>query len=930
MTNEVVRCGIAAACCALLVLGGCSADRLSRVEDPAISPPTGMPSVPTGAADVRHAGMVDTDNVPGNPPFQSQHGIPGGTALLLKSTVSPPEIAYAVYQTASRPTAPSKITFNVEYLDPTPATFTPEEGYYVGYADYASGHWVFSGLTRLGQMRITIPPTANVISPGNFIYSVVIAESWQAARVVSVEVGYDVGRGYETMMLSPPAGVSVGRMTDIQLDPSESPQIAYLRGPGTSIQLHDQVRIAWVSGTGWSHQDVTTAYPVKNFRFAIGDNGLRALVVSDDDTNDVHLLIDPPDASSDFTIDNVLSANPPGGCMPDVICINGADNPAGDLDTVLAVNIVDSAYPAIQTKFLRWSAGPPASGLVLPGPTRCPGRLCLARRSNKRAVVAVPTAAAYPVWDVEFGEFAALTNTWTFPVVPKWTNVKVDDSSDYQPEALVREEPGATTLVGAYTEDENAALVVARSATGWTFDPHDRVACALDPPVDCETFPDGRFGIVGEYGMYSLVLATGHPGTSGAWNNRYLTTDMATGFGASLAIDSTGTCHIAAADLLDGTLHYFKVTGSTVTDSIADWGGMASSFSTGYAPVVMVGDQLHVFYNDITHFRILHAVNEGGAWTKEGEVVATDGLPYYIEDAGYLEQSQLLYVTYIGAIDYGFRIASGKADGTEWETHRFVPDQQEYCPAADDEVNVGVLCITRAVDEETIGFAVGDPRGGPYAPELVTPNGDLMESPQDLAYDPHGDAWGAIGQNYGRQYCYYYYRQAPGVWAGPSIVDYETGANGRVIGAGLHYLPDGTARVVARAKADASTVYRFNLYSSPTGPPAFGLLTTAKTIDTAAFDILATRTAAGPGGDPLISIMYRQTGIPPWHLSVYGPQSSGTWPFQLDWNTAAQDVAWSEFAFGLASTSTGEAIQTVIDSVPASPLFGRVLVHYPW
>jgi len=888
-----------------------------------------MPGIPTGAADVRQAGMVDTDNVPGNPPFQSQHGIPDGTALLLKSTVTPPEIAYAVYQTAARATAPSKITFHMEYLDPTPATFTPEEGFYVGYADYASGHWVLSGLTRLGQVRVTIPPTANVVSPGGFIYSVVIAESWQAARVVSVEVGYDVGRDYEATMLAAPPGVSVGRMTDIQLDPSGSPQIAYLRGPGTSEHVHDQVRIARTTGTAWSHQDVPTTYPVNDFRFAIGDNGLRALVVRDDDTSDVHLLIDPPDASNEFTIDQLLVANPPGYCFPDVICINGADNPAGDLDTVLAVYVVDVAYPSIQTKFLHWTSGPFSTGNVLAGPSRCPGRLALARRSNNLAIIAVPTAAAYPVWDVQFGEFSALTGNWSFPAAPSWTNVNVDEN-DYHPEALVREEPGGTSLVGAYTEKYSDAVDVAQSSTGWTFDPLDRVGCAVQSPTDCETFPDGRLGLVGTYGMYSLVLVTGRPGTGGAWNNRYLTTDLATGIAASLAIDAAGTCHIAAPDLINGVLHYYKVTGSTVTDSVADYGGMGFGFSTGVAPVVTVGNEVHVFYTDATHFRVLHAVNVGGTWIREGEVVATDGLPYNLMDAGYLEHKQLLWVSYTGALDSGFRIATGKTDGTGWETHLLVPQAQEYCPAADDEENVGALCITSAIDHYTEGFAVGDPRNGPYSPEIVNPNPDLIDYPLTLAYDPHGQKWGAIGHDYDRHYCYYYYRQAPNVWTGPSVVAIQSGATGEVNGMGLHYLPNGTARVVTREQPDASTLVSFNVYSSPPGPPAFGLLANVTTINTTLEDVKALRTTPGPGGDPLIGIMHRLTATLAWHVSVYGPQSGGTWPLQFDWDSGVQDVLFSYYSFGFASDASGEAILSVIDSVKPSPFFGRVIVYYPW
>jgi len=886
-----------------------------------------MPGIPSGAADVRQANIVDTDSVPGNTMFSSQHATPAGAAAVLTSQTAPPEIAYAVYQHTARPQTPSKITFNVLYLDPTPNQTLATEGYYVGYADYAAGHWVLSGPYRQLQCRLTVPSSANVVSPGGFIYSVAITESGTSSRVVSVEVGYDIGRGYEATLLGPPPGVLCGRRTDIQLDPAGVPQIAYLRGPGVTQASRDQVFVARKSGSTWLRQLVTTSYPVTEVRLALGSNGLRALVLFDDHSGNIHWLIDPPDASFDFTTDEVLAIGA-AHCLPDVICVNGADNPAGDLDTVLAVFCVPNGPPNVDTKFARWTGGPTITGNVVGAPTREPGRLVLARRSDNTAIVSVPKAPLFPQWDVDVGSFSALTDTWGFGAYPTWTDLDVSES-DYHPEAVVRQLPGGS-LVGAYSVYSNNAVVVAQSSTGWAFDPADRVPGAQFSTLDCEVFPDGRLGIVGVYGNYSLVLHTGQPGTGGAWNSRNVTSEPYTGMQATLAIDAAGSCHIAAPNMFNGTLMYYKLDGATQTSQVVDTGAMTFGVSMIHAPIVMANNQLHVFYTDLTHLRLLHAVNENGTWLKEGEVLATEGFPYFAFAAGYLENEDRLWVGYMGAVGRKCYVASGKPDGTDWTASQFVGDAEEYCVMTDDETNVGALSYTYAVNGGALGFTVGDPRTGPHPTEIVAPTTELSRDPWALAYDAGAGTWGAVSNDVSHDECYYFYRQAPGVWTGPHLVTSSIGPTAYAIGSSLNYLPDGTARVVVMEREEATpNTLKANVYSSATGPPAFALLSTVMAYDLTVDKPDFVCAVPGPTGDPVIAVVYQKVATLDWRVAVYGPQSGGTWPLQFDWLSGVLEAP-EGYGCSMAATPAGEAALSIVDSDTTSPIFGRVLVYYPW
>ena len=101
---------------------------------------------------------------------------------------------------------PAMLTVEALYDDPDPAVSTPDEGYYVGYADFAKQRWVLSGPHRTGQTRLPIPDTADVVSDGGNIYSVVLTCSGQSAVIQFVRIGYDMGEGYEEYWLTDPPG----------------------------------------------------------------------------------------------------------------------------------------------------------------------------------------------------------------------------------------------------------------------------------------------------------------------------------------------------------------------------------------------------------------------------------------------------------------------------------------------------------------------------------------------------------------------------------------------------------------------------------------------------------------------------------------------------------------------------------------------------
>ena len=268
---------------ALLAGTGCSGSH-QPVAPPApesLAAP-GLPGFPGGEPERDSSALIGPVKL-GNE-FTWRHNAPeDGTDLILASNPPPGDsTSWAYYQFPQAGGPPIALTVNATFYDPTPHEQTPEEGYWVAYADYAKGCWQFSGPYRQAGARVFIPPEAEVLSPGGFHYGLVLTWGGRFARLHSVKLGYDDGLGYEEYWLSAPPGEATGHRNDIELDASGNPQIAYLHQPAMPMMERGQTRVAAFDGTVWTTQDIDTTFEVDRLQFAIGDGGRRALLMANE------------------------------------------------------------------------------------------------------------------------------------------------------------------------------------------------------------------------------------------------------------------------------------------------------------------------------------------------------------------------------------------------------------------------------------------------------------------------------------------------------------------------------------------------------------------------------------------------------------------------------------------------------------------------
>lgn len=915
-----------------LALASCGGGGPATSAGGTVQPPgaAGLPAVPSGELDLRYASLVDSDAVDGAAYVDSAHASPDGvTAARLEPGSGPGfQAAWALYPIAKRAGQPSMLTVTGYYFDPDPLAARAGEGFWVGLANYGTLRWDWSGpYASTSQVRIPIAPGMNVASGGGMVYCCVVAAPGNTARVVQVQVGYDTGPGYEDYWLAPPPGETAGRCNDIQLSPAGDVQIAYLRGPGVFGAIHDQAYIIRWTGAQWLPQHVPTPYYISYLRFAIGDSGYRALLVMDAATNDLHLLRDH--GTGDFTTDDIIVAGAEPDYLGSVIYINGADNPAGLLDTVLCTYCDAAAPPNINTRFYRQTEGGPLPvvGDIVGAPTRPPGRLTLTRTSNKTALVTVPSAPAWPTWNADVGEFAALTDTWNFALAPAWPALNVTDGGEFQPAATILRLPGGA-LLGAYINKDKLGVNLALDAAAWADDPLNYIPGAFGDKLDIESFPDGRVGFLGMYGSNSPMLVTGTPG-AGSWTRRYISSIPWSGMESSLAITSTGTCVAASMDAARGSLRYYRITDSQITAAEIDKGGGAPGITMGDVALAYAAGQLNAFFVDNSHLRLMRAVNENGVWLNEGVPVTADGYPYVVVDAGYLEQSGLLYAAYLDAVDYSIWIASGLPDGTDWVARRFIAVPNEGFEVADDGQDIGVVGMHMLPGDHAYAFYLGSPREGTPIEEIISPNGDLVDYPQHLAYNAANSRWGLACTAQDGHYAYYFERQAPYLWAGPYIVASELGAGGEIYPAGLSYSASGSARVPVAQKVAGGTVWNINIYAAP-DLPVFTLLSNLGAYDTAALDVQIVWSDAQADGEPQVAVIHRLIAATTWDVTVYEPTGPGAWAPDYVWPSQVHDITDSEMGFDILVLPDNRSVLSLVENDAATPQFGQAQLHYPW
>jgi hypothetical protein len=865
--------------------------------------------------------------------FAWRHNAPDvGTDLHLISTEPPGDYAaWAYYEFADTGMQPLALTVNGQYIDPNPHEDLPDEGYWIAYADYAKGRWVYSGPHRQGQARAFIPSTANLVSPGGFIYALVLTWGGAEAMLKSVQIGYDAGFGYEESWLATPQGVAVGNRCDIQLDAAGQPQIAYLRSERVAFSNSGKARVAVRGLLGWEVTAIPTSFDVSVVRLALGDGGCRALLLLEDEWTSPELWLYYDPGTGDFTEQHQVSAIAEPDCLPGVTFVNSADNPAGDLDLAL-MTYANTAAGGQQTTVYRTFDGvvlSPEQSLHI-DKTTAGGTLSLSTRANKTALVGVADDTGGWRYYVGTCALTAPPPHWDFSAITSWVcGSDVDASDDFAPDFALRELPGGD-FVASYRSD--GEVVLARwDGTNWLQNERDSHPLSTTEIMDMEVYSDDYVGIAGNYGFLAPVLHRGQVAVgSMTWDTHYLDGLTEPRLSLALAVGGDDTSHLAAFSMNDFTIDYITRTmGGDVAVEKVDVGGMMQGYTTGQVEVVAVDDQVHVFYVDGAHLWPMHAVNVGGVWVKDGEIIAKDSGAYYFAGAGYLESSGMLYCAWWDVLDGSVLVASATGDMSEWEVVSFCPTVfSPFAFVADNEVDIGVLTmnVNMGLGDGTIVFCQGPPREGTTIFEDLGSAEGVMGEHWHLAYN-HGDGtWGALITDSSEQRTRYYRRNVDGTWLGPSTVLQRDGS-GKAVGAGLCYrASDGAARVLVRQRVDTSNLNYLTIFSAPQGSMNFSFVSSFASVDTAVEKLGVLGFAASLEGEPIAYLGHKLLADTVYDVEIFTPSGVDTWASTNIW----EDAYEASSMVGTAITPAGLPVAAVCEMADGAPHENSIGVYYPW
>ena len=929
---------------AVVLHAGCSGSHYSDSNLNPAPPPqlselaASLPDLPQGSGDVRQAVMLDSDTLLGDTFIDSQNTTAAaGEGQIVSLYGGSAGLGWALYQLAARPApaVPYRITVNARFLDPAPLLDMPYKGYWVAWADYAAGTWRFSGPYTGDQARLSFPATGQPVSGGGLVYVAVVAYGGYKCNVHSVQVGYDAGVGYEDYMLGAAQGVGVGDWPDLELDSAGNVQIAYLAGSGPGGTMFAQLRIASASGSNWELEDVPTAYPIRSLRFARGDVGRRALAVIADSSSDMHLLLDDGSGGG-FAVDLLLNAGGPD-ILPDVVFVNGADDPLGELDTVLCAYVMPAAAPNIQTQFYAQTlpAGAPMGGNILPAPSRPPGHLSLGRRANKQAVVGVPTAPLHPQWDAVFGEYSAVTATFSFLLGPAWNDLNLEDDDDYTPYVEVRELPGGELAAGCLMQDGVGWKFARLSGGLWSDELTDRVYCATNGRSSFEVLPDGRVVLGAQTGQVAPVLWFGTPGDGLPWTAQYLEAAPYSALALAVATDSAGNCHLAGQDVLNGMLWYTVRDPAGNIDPVGvDLGGEDSSISTPTLGLVNVPgeggapDHLYVFYVDISHFKLLVSENAGGTWLTEAEIVPLSVPVQNIYGAGYLEETDRLWLVYDSPLDHSVWVASRPLASPAWSAFQYMDIHQEGVYATDDESTIGIISPVGHPMDSAMGFGLTDGVAVLVPPQPITFNRDLLDFPLSGAWDETAQQWLVLGYEHSNNACLLYRASGPELWEGPITVAQQPGL-GVAFGVGITFDTSGVPLVTVWEQAAGSTLSHVNVYRQDPSGISFSYYATVGTLDEATEMTWSPTIQPDADGEPLVAWPHKLIADPTWKVEIYTPQGGGSWLSTHTWNSPIEQIGSFPGAVQLQQGSNGPLLATS-ELNSASPNLGRMFLHYPW
>lgn len=918
---------LAALASSAIVLAGCSGT--ASTDAIALKPPqpesSDLPLPPSGPAEARFAATFSGVTVPGNPAYDSANATPDGGNLQLESGDLPSNLtAWAIYQLPESPGDPvDMVTVNAQYLDPDPVIQRPEEGYWTAYADYASDTWVFSGPHTTLQTRVSIPPEANAVSPGGFHYILVLVCQSNKAVVQQVQVGGYDGMGYEGYILGRPQGHSEGYACDIQLDPAGEPQIAYEDRPVLTTEEGSTLRVAKKNGDSWEIQSAAPTIEPNWFSFAIGDDGRRALLISDNGSTNLWLYYD--NNTGEFSDAQLISNTYDSNVQGSVTFVNSADDSTQPLDQAVVV-YAKSAPPDISTFSRTYDGLVLTPDIPVYGLSDEADRILVTTNADKLAVVGVPDKIAGD-WYCAVGIYSA--GAWDFLSVPNWGPLdQFEDSESNTPDAVVRESPTGD-LVGCYMRNGRSTVGMARyNGVSWLSTDTDILAASVRDNIDIGAFGSGRTVILMSYGNMKPMLRWGLAGSGEAYSQQFLEAEPFAAISDSLAIDSSNNTHIATYSGFSGELKYYlRPASGPVSVETVDTGGLQLGGSRLFAQTTYVGDHLHLFYSDNAHPAVLHSENVNGVWTVENEIIDSQGLPYYIVGAGYLENSNLLYVCYLDYFSMQFRLVTGTPDEDDWQSQQFGSAFGELAFIADDETNVGLLGPhPNPLTDYELSFYIGPPRSGQPAEETVSADPDMFDLHAALAYSPADGAWGFVTTFSPNSEADYFRRNVADNWTGPYAVAQMTGPGSAIHAEGLSYLEaDGTPRVVVLQQASGDPEVKTVVYTASPGGTNFSFLLKIKGLSDAVADMPYATAVPGPDGEPVVAIIHKLIAESTYDIDMFVPDGPGSWTLHETW-----DSPLSQFYPRLALAPDDQPAVVAIENDDASPLFGSVVAYYPW
>jgi len=901
----------------------------------ALPPSAGLPALPTGSADVKRSQLVDNDLLLGTNYIEELRTVAGGADVFLESEEEPGDsLSYALYQFTARPdpAVPYGLTVDCLFLDPDPLLTRPEEGFWVGYGDYDRGCWQFSGPHRTRETRIVFPAAANVTSPGGFIYCVVITDLGNRADLFQLLMGYYTTEGYDEHWLARPAGDSVGWHNDIQLDPAGQPQIGYLHGRSLTDGYDLYPRVARLDGGSWEVQDIVTGYRVQCLKFGIGDSGLRALVVIARDTNDLHLLWDGGDGL--FDQDIVIEAAVDRDVLPSITFVNKDDDPVGPLNMALVVYAIPDVDPNVKIRYYTYDdAGVPHIA-DLSGATAQPGTVSLTRSNDQRGICGLPLKPGVD-WELSFLRFQASPPAWAVLMGPAWVADEIHISG-YDP-AIVAHHMDSGKHLAAYVNKNSNGIIAGyydNVSHVWEEDSHDRVPCESPQRLDFETYGTAFAAFPTSYGSYCPAVYIGEPSSGENWTSFPLDDVPYSCVDISMAVESDGAMHFASLDASTGSLNYYhRAVGGEITKQIVDNGAYTQGSYRKSAPMVTVGDHVHVFLFEDCHFGIRHAENVDGVWLSEAELVPTSSFPYMLLEAGYLETTNELWVTYLDAMDYSLKIVYGELGSGEWQTQPFYSAMSQYASFDDDETNVSaVTWVFGTIGNNGIGFISGPPEGGPYPIEPIVLDSGLGSAPWAVDYNTVTGQWAVLATAELNNECFYYERQPSGLWLGPYKVAEQPGTNGKAEAIGLsHRYSDGEVLAVVREQPNTpppllSSIYVYTAAAGSTNfTPTAYLKTYNATLEMTSYPVWA----ATPSGEPVVAICHKPIADLEWDIEAFAPDGLGGYPSVFDWQSPIAELG-IDFGCTVAATAAGQPVITVIEHDNDLGSAGQALVYYPW